>query len=533
MLESELAKLHGTGETRTTDFLVGVSSDPVLAIPKMNVVGASAPNYEARTYSNGGAVVVSKQNPAEAAVNAALRPGADIVELGPYADGEYDLVTKMLNMQGSLTVNGRRQSVRKDGATCFIGQMMRRKGVSRMVTHEVDPRLKMVADEMGLELREDAALSRRLGTKSGLNSAIAEFRGLHPNTMLVPFGNNVFELEAAMLEIARLQTAGKGAYLKLDTVQEGIVAAGGEGHLSIPLGISPDEARRRILAMTGGNTNFMGVTQMQLADYRVLSLSSGQDESGRFVAYEAHEQTVDGNTADGALPIRDPFIFAEFQHFWTDVKRLYEHFAVTGDQNLNAMVLSPEDFAVACALYGEQNAARMVLVDFNYRAVSGTKNAMARLQEDTGRRMDYSQDYRSRGIRVGQPFAANPHLMFAAGNQFGLRAGSGGNFTVVNMGTFTPQAVAGEKPLKTQVIARCDDASGRIDSYEEFLRNGNAEVVARSLGMPFVHPSQVPEMNTQQYQQIVRGGMEQVINSQLSYEHAAAQPIQGNLWTRH
>lgn len=531
MLEQRSAK-HIESEI-SAGFLVGVPMDPVLAVPKIDVVGAGATKYEARTFSNGGAVVVSKQNPAEAAVNVTLRPKADIVELGPYSTGDYDLVSKMQEPHGHVTVNGRRRSVSKYGVIQSVGRMARQKGVRRMVTHEVDPRLKSFAEEMGLELRENPELCRTLGTKSGLNNAIANYRNSHPETMLVPFGENVSDLGTTMAAVARLQAAGKGAYLKLDTVRGGIVAAGGEGHLSISLDTPPDETKRRILTLTGGETYFMAVTQMQLEKYKVLSLSSGQDQLGKFVAYEAHEQTVDGNTADGALPITDPFLMAEFTRFWRDVKEFYEHFGITGDQNLNAMVLTPEDCAVACSLYGEQNVARMMFVDFNYRAISGTKNAMARLQEDTRMPMDLGKDYRSKGIKVGSRFAANPHLMFAIGRQFGLQAGVGGNFTVVNMGTFTPEAVA-EKPfLKTQVIVQCDDASAKVDSYEVALLHGDAQALARSLNVPFVDPTQVPHIPAQSYHRTVRRGMEQVLNLSNRHETPSSQNVRGNIWAKY
>jgi hypothetical protein len=265
----------------------------------------------------------------------------------------------------------------------------------------------------------------------------------------------------------------------------------------------------------------------------VLSLSSGQDVTGKFVAYEAHEQTVDGNTADGALPITDPWMRAEFKRFWGEVKSFYEHFGVTGDQNLNAMVLTPEDYAISCLLYGEQHAARMVFVDFNYRAVSGTKNAMARLQEDTGKQMDFGIDFRSRGIKVGPGYAANPHLMFAVGRNMGLKPGRGGNFTVVNMGTFTPHAVAQSPHLKTQVIANCPDATARVDAYETALMKSDARAFAYSTRMPYVEPTQVPHMPEVQYNRMVRSGMDQVLNSPNNHEISSGHTLLGNIWTRH
>ncbi|MBP6994294.1 hypothetical protein KBB12_03565 [Candidatus Woesebacteria bacterium] len=529
MLEHRTA--NHTEMRQQTEFLVGVSMEPVLAVPKMDVVGDRATQYEARTYSSGGAVVVSQQNPAEAAVNATLRRGADVVELGPYSGDHFDLVAKMYEPHDHVTVNGRRQSVRRHGAIRSVGAMARAKGITRMVTHEVDPRLKDIAERMGLALRENPELCRTLGTKSGLNTAIAGYRETHSNTSLVPFGTNIHDLDATMAEVAKLESVGKGTYIKLDTVRGGIVAAGGEGHLALPFGTSQDEARNRILAMTGGDTQFMGVVQMQLNGYRVLSLSSGQDRSGQFVAYEAHEQTVDGNTADGAMPITDPWMRTEFRKFWADVREFYGHYGVTGDQNLNAMVLTLEDYAVACALYGEQNVARMVFVDFNYRAISGTKNAMARLQEDTGKPMDHGVDFRSRGIRVGAGFAANPHLMFAAGKSMGLHPGKGGNFTVVNMGTFTPNAVAGFPYLKTQVIANCDNASGCVDAYEAALMESSPRALANAMGMPYVEPAQVPHMPKVQYQQIVHNGMDRVLNlSTGRYEESKHQTFRGNIW---
>lgn len=522
---------------RHDGLLYGLPTKPVVSVPKMNVVGAKAHQYEGRTYTNSGLAIVSKQNPAEAAVNMALRPGTTMVEVGQYEpeDG-YDLVHRLGRPLQTVLVNGKQVNCEQDGTLGVIRRVAASKGAKRMVTHEVDQRLPQIAKDMGLELKEDADKFAELGTKSGLNSALYEHCQKHPESKLKPFGVNVRSIGDMLAEVQRLRSHGAGTYIKLDTVG-GIVAAGGEGHLAIPLDMDISEAARKIRDMAGQGEFVTGVAQMMLTDYKVLSLSSGQLPDGRFVAYEAHEQTVDGNTADGARPIADKTIFNKLWDMWQDIKVFYEESGITGDQNLNIMCLSDEDYALACQLYGEQNVADMLMVDFNYRAISGTKNAMCRYQEDTGNIFGFDQDFRSRGIRVAPAFAANPHLMFAAGRHVGLKAGKGGNFTVVNMGTFTPSAVRDahfrDAGLKTQVIAQLAGASRIVDAYEEMLMGGkNAQRLAQEQNLQYIDPAAISELPYGEIGACVYGGMQEVLSYNQNHEKANDRSIQGRIWRR-
>ncbi len=475
------------------DLLHGLPTKSVVAVPKMNVVGSKATQYEGRTFANGGVTVVSRQNPVEAAVNMAIRRGTTMLEIGDYEpDDGYDLVHRLGRQLPKVWVDGVEMSCDNLGPIGVVASIARQKGARRMVTHEIDGRLPEIAKRMGLELHEDAEKFAELGTKSGLNSALYDYWQAHPKSVLRPFGLNVRSLGDVLSEVQRLRSSGVGTYIKLDNVG-GIVAAGGEGHLAVPLDMDISDVARKIRSMSGDGEFVTGVAQMMLTDYKVLSLSSGRLADGRYVAYEAHEQTVDGNTADGAKPITDKVMFDDLWTMWQDIKDFYQQHGITGDQNLNAMCLSESDYVTACQLYGESNVARMLMVDFNYRAISGTKNAMSRHQEDTGRRFNFNFDFRSRGIKVAPAFAANPHLMFAAGKEVGLSAGIGGNFTVVNMGTFTPKAVveahSGGRRLKTQVIAQVADASKKVDMYESMLGDNDlAYSLATGRGLP-IHPS--------------------------------------------
>ena len=194
---------------------------------------------------------MSRQNPAEAAVNMALRQGTTIVEVGEYEpeDG-FDLVHRLGRPLQSVWVNGLHVNCDRTGVVGIVSRIAASKRARRMVTHEVDQRLPEMAARMGLSLEEDASKFAELGTKSGLNSALYEHCQKHPDSTLKPFGLNVMSVGDILQEVERLRSFGVGTYVKLDNVG-GIVAAGGEGHLAIPVDMEISEVARKIRDMAG------------------------------------------------------------------------------------------------------------------------------------------------------------------------------------------------------------------------------------------------------------------------------------------
>ncbi len=518
---------------------VGVPTAPVVALAKMDVMGPNTCRYEGRIGVNrGGVNLVSRLLPVERAVYSVLRPWETMVELGEYDDGDYDITRRLANPKPPVHINGKPTDCGDSkGATSVISRLLKHKGVSRMVTHEIEPLLPQVASDLGVSLHERADLYQTLSSKTGLNKAIATYNETHLASTLRPLGIVCDGVDMVIEEVARLRNLGCGAYLKLDNVR-GIVAAGGLGHLAIPTEMSIDDVRCKILSMTNGVTQFDCVTQMLLKDYRVLSLSSGQGVDGSYKVYEAHEQTVDGSSADGARPICDPKLDELLMRLWDDTHDFYKQFGIVGDQNLNAMVLSDLDYQRACEVYGPEKASNIYLTDLNYRAITGTRNAMTRYQGDTGRLLDPYKDYRSRGISVAPIYAANPHVMVAVGKKCGLVMGNGGNSTIVNMGTFTPDAIVKCRDtggrLKTQVIVQRPGASSAIDRYEALL---NDEILAgktaRGLGLPYFDKLEPADLMSATYQREIARGMKEAMGHDTKNKLGEACVIQGNIWEQY
>jgi hypothetical protein len=92
---------------------------------------------------------------------------------------------------------------------------------------------------------------------------------------------------------------------------------------------------------------------------------------------------------------------------------------------------------------------------------------MARYEEETRRRIDF-RNFRSHGIKVDPFYAANPHLLYAAAAELGLRAGVGGDFAVINMGTFEQDRLRIRPYFKTQVLVNAvEDPGGAVRRLEQ------------------------------------------------------------------
>lgn len=492
--------------------LVGVPTTPVVTVPVLRVVGSHATYYESRTFTNGGLVVISNQRAPEAAVNRAIRPGADIIEVGEYPQGDWDLVNRIMSNDGTVVHNGRTVAVENKGR--YIAGVAQKKGLTRMVTHEQHPSLIGLAQEWNLEYRENVGLFEDLGTKSGLNSALQRYKERHPGSPLGPFGVNFASTREIYVEIARLREYGLGAYIKLDRSETGSVAAGGEGHMAVPLSCSDEEVMRKVSELVGSGEDgkIAGVVQMMIADPKVFSVSSGEEQKGQgHAAYEAHIQTVDGSTADGAMPLDGSYESKVLlQDVWPEVKRFFGEEGVTGDANINCIALPPEYHRMAKRLYNNDNLAPVVFVDFNYRGISGTKNAMARYQEDTARPMDFSS-FKSKGIKVDKLFAANPHLLYFMAATLGLRSGHGGNLAVINIGTFNPADFGSKDKFKTQVIVNgTSNPADDVARLEEVLSSPPSPRAMEEIdaaGFAYVDALRVAESDQSAYGDFIERSM--------------------------
>lgn len=452
--------------------IIGIPTAPVVAVPVLRVVGPHATYYESRTSANGGMVVISKQRPPEHAANSVLRPNVDFIEVGAYEDGDdYDLVKRIRRSDDNHVIHNGKKVPVKDKAV-YIAQVAQHRGLTRMVTHEQHPGLQPLAQECGLEYREKPEKFSKLGTKSGLNTALSKYQERHHGSPLGSFGVNFNSQAEVYQEVMRLREYGVGAYVKMDYSETGTVAAGGEGQIALNFALPVDEIMSKVQQFAGPeDAKIGGVVQMYIPNPVVYSISSGENtQTGEHEIYEAHKQTADGATADGAMPLpNDSLTSTLLQNVWPEVKRFFKDEGITGDANINCLALPPEYHELAKKIYNNPDLAPIVFVDFNYRGISGTKNAMARCQEDTGGIVNIA-NFRSRGIKVHPFYAANPHLLYLAATSLGLVSGKRGNFAVINMGTFNPPDFASKDKFKTQVFVNGTINPGQdVDKLEELL----------------------------------------------------------------
>ncbi len=432
-----------------------IPDEPVVATPKIDVVGPEARRYESRTFANDGVLVVSRQRPPERAVNRTYRPGVDIIEVGEYPTGDYDLINRILDDSEIPILNG--VPMPNTDNISLIGRVISSKGVTRIATHEQDERLVELAREWGIDYPENWDIFRSITTKSGLNNALAAYKERHPTANVSAFGRNFKDFGELVTEVDALTKHGFGAYIKMDFAPKGNVNAGGEGQILLPKDSPLEENLGKLHAFIesghyGQLAPLTGVAQIAIPDPTVFSMSSGQDRNGTYQLYEAHIQTQDGNTAAGAKPLlNDNNTQILIEQVWPDIIRFYEENGIRGRQNMNYICI-PEDMLERIRRYYDDTRIEpVVAIDLNYRAISGTLNAMARYQEETGRPVDLT-NFRSDGIKVHSFYAANPHLIYAVGRGLGLNSGRGGNFSVINMGTFEPSRLTGQDHFKTQIL---------------------------------------------------------------------------------
>ncbi len=505
-------------ENAIDEKISGLSDEPVVAVPVLRVVGSHATYYESRTFSNSGLIIVSKQRAPERAINQTIRPNSEIIEVGEYPLDDYDLINRILCEDGLIIHNG--NPVNVENKSDYIGRTVQNKGLTRIVTHEQHPLLKNLAVQWGLNYRENIGKFEEMGTKSGLNVVLDKYRARHPNTPLGSFGTNFTKSEEVLTEINRLRSFGFGAYIKMDYSATGTVAAGGEGHAAFPKDLTDEQIMERFIKEFGYpiDGKMAGVVQMMIPNPKVFSISSGQNEiTGLHTAYESHIQTVDGSTADGAMPLdntRESLVL--LQTLWPEVVQLFKEEDITGDANINCIHLPQNIHEAAKELYNNPNLASVVFVDFNYRGISGTKNAMQRYQEDTNRNVNF-RNFRSKGIKVDRFYAANPHAIFAQAANIGLKSGKGGNFSLINVGTFNPPDFGNQQLFKTQVfVNQTMDPVGDVERLQAILAEEPTPRMLNDLssgGYGFVDPYSVVSFDQDLYTEFLKDSMSQYLET--------------------
>lgn len=503
--------------------VIGIHPEAVAAFPFVgeNITPDGMRKVEDRTPTHRGPVVESKRTPLEMGVDRALDRGRVVIEVGPYSEPGDRLANRILDEDGWLRLDG--QNMPGYGKRELIGHVVRNMGVDRVMLHNVAPDLVEIAESVGLQSRESVEAYEEYGGKTALNKALERFSSRYDNATLGAFGRNFQGLEEAWSEVIRLRSHGAEAYLKLDRFDaSGPYLTSGIGQMLIDGQAPVDEARARMEQLFGqggrsGIESAQGVVQLFVPENSILSLSTGRDpEDGGFVIYEAHTQRQvqkqDGNFAfDGAQPLANNEHSHRLLHeTWPQLRQLLTDSGIPGDQNIDIMVIPPAFRDLGRELYGNDRLSDQVLIDLNLRPISGTRTAMSRFVEETGRAINLEK-FVLGSVPVDSWYAANPHMIYVAAASLDLRAGPGGNFAATNIGGLTPEAVQrsyeAKEPLSFQAfIQDVEDPEAAMKQLAHRLQEP-----PRSNGRQLIHPKEAPDKDEHVYAEIVRKGVEEVV----------------------
>lgn len=511
------AWVHGSPEERDlayadtlrpAEHMVGIPQEPVVALVMVAGYGAEGRRFENRTPVYGGLRVISHRTPAEAATDAVLRPHSHVIEVGGYKPGEYDLVQR-------IYANG---PIKHDGVSrvvpdkiAYIRAVLHRMGLSRAMLHMQTDELLAVAQQMGLQSRESIDIYKQMGKKTALNTTLEDFQHTHPDAVIGRFGTNFYSLQEMRAEILRLQRENVGARIKFDAFQQGQNLTGGIGQFNVDPDMSSTAldayVEQQLRSQDYEEGPMEGVVQMLAEPNRVYSISSGERPDGRYDIYEAHIQTQDGTASDGAKPVgKNQYGAMLLGDVWAQTADLYRQNGLRGDQNMNFLVLPPHLQVKAQKLYGNPNLAAVVPIDLNPRPLSGTKTAMGRYTEETGKPIDFDNFF-TRGVRVNAFYAANPQLIYYLASEHGYRAGKGGNFAITNMGKFVPEALPAQGSVGCQMFLQ-ETANPEADlaAFEaQLAQEPDADTLAafQARGFNMINPQDAAHRDADEYTAII------------------------------
>lgn len=411
--------------------IVGVGTQAVMAIPFMDGQNAETKKYESRTATNGGVLVTRLQTASEVALHRVLRSSTTVLEVGN--NPRHNLIQSIFKRDGILYVNGH-----KSDATDKFEQMRReskRKGISRVISHQLDKEMSTIADKLGLQHREDVDIFKKYTSKSGFNKALREqFGGVGT---IGPLGITFNNQDEIIREYKRLTQRDVGAIVKFDCSGKGLVMSGTANPLILEVGLSDMEIRKKIDLFVRREhiRELSGEVQMYIPEHVVMSISSGMNSNGEIEMYESHIQTQKDSAADGAIPLRDN-IFSRtlLTEAWPHIAALYKRLGMTGGHNTNFLIMPPDKRKIAQSLYGD-TLGDIVAIDCNYRPISGTLNAMQRLQEETQTSINVS-NFIYKSIGIPKSVGKNLHILFHIAYQCGLYAGPQGNFSLIRAAGF-------------------------------------------------------------------------------------------------
>lgn len=442
-----MSKPHDLG------IIQGIPRESVLVLEFISPSSISP--FVARNPVWGGILLVASSSAPERASRSLLRPDSNIIELGPYRNGDYDILSKLDSQDRYIRHNGvliQTHQAKLD----YVADQCRQLRISRAMLHFHNTQLISTMEKLGLKVHESLQVYQSLGKKSSLNNAFNEFSQNHPDSTIGKFGVNFSNLDEMANEISRLAEFRVRACVKFDETDQNPTLDSGAGVYFIP-DFSQFGSKinvRRYMSEQLRKRNFSrekltGLVQMYVPNSTIFSISSGQSASGEYSIYEAHIQTqisyITGQgaaiTADGGVPLRNNQYSHELLDIiWPQLVKFYIENGVTGDQNMNLVILPPDILALARKIYKNDRLSSVVPIDLNPRPISGIKRIMGRFSEETLQQINYG-NFAARSLHIDPIFAANPHLIYLAATAFGLHAGKHGNMSLTNFGTLIPERI--------------------------------------------------------------------------------------------
>lgn len=526
------SKSKSTSSTHflNTKIIKGIPQEPVLVVELLSPSSISP--FVARNAVWGGVALVASSNAPERASRNLLRPKSNIIELSPYMKGDYDIYAKLNSSDGYIRHNGVLIQTTR-GKSDFIADLCRRLNVKRAMFHLYTSELISIVEKMGLRVHESLDVYLNLGKKTSLNNALEIFSCRHKRSTIGRFGVNFHSLEEVADEVLRLAQYGISACVKFDASTVGSLTDSGAGVYFIPdfnyFGLKKnveDYIRKQLKKRDFQDKKLEGLVQMYVPNSTILSVSSGQKSDNKYYIYEAHTQTQvsyqkgkdKALTADGAVPLKEDQYSPELiELIWPQLTQFYIDNNITGDQNVNLIILPPQLLKIARKIYHNNHLSSIQLIDLNPRPISGAKRIMGRFVEETGQLINW-KNFAARSLHLDPFFAANPHLIYRAAAGLGLKAGKGGNMSLTNFGTLIPERIRerSSKIMLKVFVQNIPNPQAILARLEEIISTTPKSSFSTSLDIK--KPEEIPDANEDQvYKMWLEGQFTQVFTNSFPF----------------
>jgi hypothetical protein len=487
------------------NLIKGIPTKPIFVLEYLTQSNISP--FVARNAVWGGVALVASSNAPERATRNLLRPKSNIIELGPYNKTGTDILSKLNSTDGYIRHNGfliKNIQNKKD----YIKDLCQKLKIKRAFLHLHNQELISLMKDLGLKVLESLPVYKRLGNKSYLNTALGNFSKKNKDSTIGRFGVNFQNIDQIADEIDRLNRFNLQACVKFDNSSSDPPLDSGAGVYFFPnFGKSTGRQkikqiiREKLRLRKSRSKKLIGVVQIYVPNPKIISISSGQDDKGNYSIYEAHTQIQfsysigqdKAITADGGIPVTNSMLTSElFNDIWPQLVKLYISHNVTGDQNINLVVLPKKLIEVARKIYSNGRLSPIIPIDLNPRPISGVKRIMGRFSEETNQPVNYN-NFAARSLYLNPFFAANPHLIYKAAKKLGLKAGINGNMSFTNLGTLIPDRIRSHYKnltIKTYVQNVADPLK-TLDHLEEMINYSPSKSLTAN--DEIIRPEEVPD----------------------------------------